>query len=98
MKSETKFKSIEEAREAIDKIDLEIIGLLGKRYEFVKEVTRFKEPNEASVVSKNRRDAVIASRREMSKKYGLDPDVIEKIYRLLIDYFISEEMKLLNIK
>jgi isochorismate pyruvate lyase len=98
MKSATNYKSIEEVREAIDTIDREIIGLLGKRFEFVKEVTRFKEPNEASVISKKRLDAVISTRREMSKKHGLNPDVIESIYRLLIDYFISEEMKLLKIK
>jgi isochorismate pyruvate lyase len=98
MKSAESCKSIEEVREGIDTIDSEIIALLGKRYEFVKAVVRFKERTETSIISKQRLDLVITSRREMSLKYGLDPDVIESIYRLLINYFISEEMKMLNLK
>ena len=91
-------KSIEEVREAIDKLDQKIIALLGERYEYVKEVIRFKEPNETSIVAKDRFDSVIASRRELAKNEGLDPDVIENIYRDLLNYFISEERKLIGEK
>ena len=98
MKPANSCKSIEEVREAIDKLDSEIILLLGKRFELIKEVVRFKEPNEASVVSKSRLDVVISTRREMAIENELDPDVVESIYRLLIDYFISEEKKLLKMK
>jgi isochorismate pyruvate lyase len=98
MKSAETCNSIEEVREAIDNIDMEIISLLAKRYEFVKAVVQFKERNEASIISKQRLDCVILTRREMAVKYGLSPDVIENIYRQLTDYFISEEMKMLNLK
>jgi isochorismate pyruvate lyase len=98
MKSAENCNSIEEVREAIDAIDSNIIALLGKRHEFVKAIVQFKEKDEASIISKKRFDSVISTRREMSVSHGLDPDVIESMYRLLIDYFISEEMKMLNLK
>lgn len=91
-------KSIEEVREAIDKLDQKIIALLGERYRYVKEVIRFKEPTETSIVARERFDSVIESRREMAKKEGLDPDIIENIYRDLLNYFISEERKLIGKK
>jgi isochorismate pyruvate lyase len=91
-------KSIEEVRQAIDKIDLELITLMGKRFEFVKAVVPFKERNEVSIISKQRYDSVISTRREIAIKNGLNPDVIESIYRLLMDYFITEEMKMIKIK
>ncbi len=98
MKLPSHFKSIEEIRKAIDTIDKEIIELLGKRYGYVKEVIRFKEPNEKSIVAKERFDSVIESRREMAVKEGLDPDIIERIYRDLLNHFISEERRLINNK
>jgi len=98
MKLPSHCKSIEEIRKAIDTIDKEIIILLGERYGYVKEVIRFKEPNEKSIVAKERFDSVIASRREIAVKEGLDPDIIERIYRDLINHFISEERRLINNK
>ena len=56
-------KNIEEIREAIDELDSQIIELLGNRFQYVKEIVKFKEKNEKSIVANNRREAVIDSRR-----------------------------------
>jgi isochorismate pyruvate lyase len=90
--------SIEEIREAIDHIDEKIISLLGERYKYVKEVVRFKEPTEESIVAKSRFDEVISSRRRLAEQWGLDPDLIEKIYRELLSHFIEEELKMIRKK
>jgi hypothetical protein len=37
-------------------------------------------------------------RREMAEATGLNPDVIEGMYKLLVDNFIKEEMEMLQIK
>ncbi len=96
MKSADRCTSIEEVRNAIDAIDRELIQLLGKRFQYVKEVIRFKEPTEESIVARNRFESVIQSRREMARKNGLDQDLVERVYRELLKYFIEEEMKLMN--
>lgn len=97
MKQPDKCETIEEIRTAIDKIDSEIIQLLGHRYGFVKEIIRFKEPTEESIVAKERFNAVLSSRRKMAEEVGLNPDIIEKIYRDLLNHFIAEELKLIKI-
>jgi isochorismate pyruvate lyase len=98
MKSAENCKSIEEIRLAIDTIDHEIIRLLGERYKYVKTIVRFKEPTQESIIAKSRFDAVIASRRKMAEECGLDPDMIERMYRDLMNHFIQEELKIINPK
>ena len=88
--------SIEEVREAIDLLDKEIISLLGKRYGYVKTIVRFKEKDKDSIIAHERREQVIRSRRQMAAENGLNPDVIETVYRSLISHFIEEEMEIIS--
>ncbi|RMF00131.1 MAG: isochorismate-pyruvate lyase, partial [Chloroflexi bacterium] len=39
---------------------------------------------------------VMQRRREMAGEAGLDPDVIEEMYRVLVDYFIRQEETLIR--
>jgi len=96
MKTPTECNSLDEIRDHIDAIDQEILQLLSDRFEYVKEVVKYKNPDKDSIIAKDRKDAVIQRRREWALHYGLDPDTIEKIYRTLIDYFIEEELKIIK--
>ena len=96
MKPAKDCENIEDIRRAIDELDKEIITLLGKRYQYVKEIVKFKEKNEESIVAKERRESVIRSRRKLAVENGLDPDVIEELYRDLIKHFIVEELKIIR--
>lgn len=98
MKSANQCSTIEDVRDAIDKIDNQIIELLGNRLEYVKEIVRFKTPDENSIIAKQRFDEVITTRRKLAEKHGLNPDIIEKIYRELLAHFIDEELRLFNLK
>jgi isochorismate pyruvate lyase len=98
MKSADRCTTIEEVRSAIDTIDHELIQLLGKRFQYVKEIIKFKEPTEEGIVAKERYESVIRTRRELALKNGLDQDLIERIYRELLNYFIAEELKLIRDK
>ena len=88
-------QSIAETRQMIDLIDTEIIRLLGNRAGYVRQIMKFKK-NAAEVRAPARYAEVMARRREMAEAAGLDPDVIEAMYKLLVDYFIEEEMALLR--
>ncbi len=96
MKLPKKCHNIEEVREAIDSIDAEILRFLGERYKYVKEIIKYKEPNKDSIIAKKRYDEVLAKRREWAEKEGLSADVIEEIYKILINYFIQEEISIIN--
>jgi isochorismate pyruvate lyase len=89
--------SIEEVRREIDNIDNEIIGLIGKRLSFVREIIKYKS-NAEEIYAKERYHHVIEKRRELAKVYQLNPDVIENIYRVMMDYFIKEQFNLLKTK
>lgn len=97
MKSPHECQSIEEVRKEIDEIDQSIIGLIGKRFSFIQEIVKFKS-NTNDVYAKDRFQAVINKRREIAAGHHLNPDVIEKMYRIMMDYFIKEQLKLLNKK
>lgn len=88
---------IEDVRYGIDTIDREIIDLLAERFEFVKEVVKYKAPTPESIIADQRRRDVLKCRRQWAQEKGLDPEVIEEVYDRLIRYFIAEEMKIKNI-
>jgi len=89
--------SLTEARAAIDLIDTEIIRLLGNRAGYVRQVVRFKQTAE-DVRAPARYAELLQRRRELAAAAGLNPDVIEGMYRLLVDNFIKEELKLLQLE
>ena len=89
--------SLAEARDRIDRIDAEIIRLLGNRAGFVRQVTKFKKTTE-DVRAPERYAEVMHRRRELAEAAGLDPDVVEGMYKLLVDNFIKEEMAMLRLQ
>lgn len=89
--------NITDVRNEIDNIDRAIISLLSERFEYVKEVVKYKDNTPSSIVASDRRNIVLSQRRQWAEEKGLNPDVIEEIYSKLIQYFISEELKIKNL-
>lgn len=87
--------SLQEARDAIDAIDAEIIRLFGNRANYVHQVVKFKKRPE-DVPAPNRYAQVMRQRREWAEAAGLNPDVIEDMYKLLVDNFIKEELEIMR--
>lgn len=79
-------------RAEIDMMDENIITLIAKRFDYVKAAAKFKSSPDA-VRAKERFDAMLLQRRVWAEEQGLSPEVIEKLYRDLVTYFIDEEMK-----
>ncbi len=82
--------SLEEVRSQIDRIDEQIIRLIGERAGYVKAAARFKD-SEHAVAAPDRFAAMLQVRRQWATREDLSPDVIEAIYRELVRYFIAEE-------
>jgi isochorismate pyruvate lyase len=87
--------TIDEVRQGIDALDRMIIEALGRRFAYVKAVTRFKKTAE-DVAAPARFQQVIETRRAWAAEAGISPDAIEQMYRNLIAYFIEEEHKLVE--
>jgi tRNA-Thr(GGU) m(6)t(6)A37 methyltransferase TsaA len=87
--------SLQEARDGIDTLDAEIIRLLANRAGYVRQVVNFKKEPE-DVYAPVRYAQVMRQRREWAEAAGLKPDVIEEMYKLLVNYFIQEELELIR--
>ncbi|MDO1449123.1 isochorismate lyase [Rhodocytophaga aerolata] len=92
MKKSEECADMGEIRKEIDKIDQQIIQLLGQRFGYVKAASKFKT-SEMSVKAPERLHSMLQQRRIWASEAGLNPEVIEKMYRDLVNYFIEEEMK-----
>ena len=84
-------QSIEDIREAIDTLDRDIINKFSQRFAYVKAAAKFKK-NSEDVRAKERFESMLKQRRDWAKAQRLNPDIIEKIYRDLVTYFINEEL------
>ena|ERR1035437_655017 len=90
MKTADECTSLDEVRNEIDRIDEQVIALLGRRAEYVKAAARFKI-SESAVAAPERFAAMLQVRRAWAEREGLSADIIEKIYRDLVNYFIDRE-------
>jgi len=97
MKLPHECQTIEEVRREIDEIDKVIIELIGKRFAFVREIVNYKN-NVDDVYAKNRYEEVLLKRREMAAVHHLNPNIIEDMYRIMMDYLIQEQLELLKKK
>ena len=87
-----KCASLDEVRREIDRLDEEIVRLIGRRAHYVKAAARFKT-SEYHVAAPDRQASMLAIRRDWARREGLDPALIEDLYRRLIAWFIQAEMQ-----
>ena len=88
--------NIREIRDAIDVIDREIIQLFQQRHEYVKEIVKFKSSDEEGIIAKDRRDLVLKQRKAWAEERGLDPGMMDKIFKLLINKNIEIQLDISN--
>lgn len=86
-----KLESLEDARNQIDVIDDALIELIATRQFYVDQVIRFKRKSED--VKSPRIEEVIEKVRAQASEQGLDPNLIENMYREMIQHFIRRELK-----
>ena len=92
MRKPDECRDMQDIRAEIDRIDQEVIRLLGQRFQYVQAASQFKT-SKTSVRAPERFKAMLEQRRVWAREAGLDPDVIASLYRDLVNYFIEEEMK-----
>ena len=93
MKEAEDCRNIQEIRNSIDKIDYQTLALFGKRMKYVKAIVKFKNDHD-EIVAKNRQLEVFQKRREWAVEFGLDPDLFEEIYTILVTWNVRKEIEL----
>jgi isochorismate pyruvate lyase len=91
MKKPEDCASLAEVRAEIDRIDEGVVALIAERARYVRAAAQFKT-SESAVAAPERQAAMLEVRRRWAERDGIDPDLIEQLYRDLVAYFISHEM------
>ncbi|MBC3379538.1 chorismate mutase [Serratia fonticola] len=87
-----RFSTIEDVRNAIDGIDSQLVSLIAQRGRLVKAAAGFKKDQDA-VRAPDRVQRVIDKVRAEAAVVGLPEDIIEKVYRTMINAFIDYELE-----
>lgn len=86
-------KNLAEVRENIDRLDRQIVPLLAERASYVEQAAGFKA-TKAAVVDSARIEQIVLKVRHMAIEEGMAPDLVEHIYRSMIDAFIIHEARI----
>lgn len=85
-------QSLNEVRENIDRIDDRIVKLIAQRYDYVNQAAGLKK-DIAEITDSKRIGQVIEKVKQQAKQNNIDENIIEPIYRTMINAFIKEEVR-----
>jgi isochorismate pyruvate lyase len=89
-------KSMEELRHQIDELDIKIVELLATRSQFIDRATDLKSINGMPARIPDRIESVVSNAREAAQELDLDSDLVEKIWRILIEWSIKREAEIIR--
>jgi len=92
MKTSDECENMADIRAEIDRLDRQVVALLGQRFAYVRAASKFKT-SKTTVRAPERFQAMLKQRRIWAEEEGLNADAIEKMYQYLVNHFIDEEMK-----
>ena len=88
--------NMDELRHQIDKLDVKIIELLANRSEFIDRATELKKSNGMPARIPERIEIVVSNARNAAEELDLDADLVEKIWRNLINWSIQREAEIIR--
>ncbi len=86
-----KCESLEEVREEIDKVDDQILELIARRKDLVKEAANFKHSVD-EIKADERIDHVMDRVRHRALTLGVSPNLVSEIYKQMIDEMVETEI------
>jgi chorismate mutase len=92
------FKVFSELRKNIDKIDDELLELLSKRNNAIKEIGKIKLENDLKIFQPKRWKTILNESLQHAKKYGIDKDELKKILETIHIHAIKTQLKIYSKK
>ncbi len=86
-----KCSTLDEARAEIDIVDSEIVALIAKRNDYIKQIAHFKTSVE-EVKAEERIADVISNVRAQAISLDLSPNLINDLYVRMIDEMVESEI------
>lgn len=83
-------------RARIDALDARLVALLAERSALIDEAARIKARESLPARIDSRVEEVAANARRLASAHGLDPDLAEQLWRVMMEHFIAQEDRVLS--
>ena len=90
-------ESMREVRQAIDSLDEQLLDILAMRIKYIERAGQIKTSID-SIRDDNRIDAIILKRSAQAREHGYSEEIIESLFRALIEYSVAHEMQIFKNK
>jgi isochorismate pyruvate lyase len=81
-----------EVRHGVDRLDEQIVALLAERFGYMEAAARIK-PNREAVRDEDRKADVLAKVGRTARSVGMDPQIAQDLYEMLIETSIAFELR-----
>ena len=85
-----------ELRAEIDRMDRELVRMLARRAAYIDRAIQLKQANGWPARIPDRVEEVVMNARAAAEAQGLDPDLIEHLWRQLVDWSIAREARVIR--
>lgn len=82
---------LDDWRKQIDALDEELLHILGKRINIVREIGKYKKANGIAPLDKERWQTVLESQLSKAQLHNLSEDFIKNLYDLIHEYSLEIE-------
>ena len=88
--------TMQDLRAEIDKLDRQLIEMLVTRASYIDRASQLKPGEGLPARIPERVEEVVQRVRASSDALGMDPDLVEKLWRILIDWSIAREERVIG--
>lgn len=75
---------LKEIREHLDLLDMELVKILAERMSLIPKVAEFKIKHNMERYQPEREKEIIAEKRKLAEEKGVDPDLVEDLFKRII--------------
>lgn len=83
--------AMHDLRARIDALDLQLVLLLAQRTALIDEAAAIKIRERLPARIDSRVEEVAMNARQLAGQHGVDPDLAEQLWRIMIENFIAQE-------
>tara|TARA_X000001036_G_C20373432_1_gene681533 strand:- start:245 stop:550 length:306 start_codon:yes stop_codon:yes gene_type:complete len=91
------YKNMKELRKELDLLDNELIKLVSKRFKFIEQAAIIKD-DISKIRDNDRIEDIIKRLRKLAKNNDISPDIVEKLWRYIIELSIELETEIFSKK
>jgi len=91
MRTPAECQTMAHIRAEIDRIDEELVRIFAERADYIDRAAQIKAEVDLPARIDDRVEQVVQNVRRHAQTHGLPPDLVEKLWRRLIDWSIARE-------